>query len=615
MCLRRVQQHGSTETTKSSGGSTKSVRASLESRARFTADSGTNLRALRLHSSLPAKNGERVSTLLTEDANDRQVNCLDRAADVVAGMSAEERKRSELVFLIDKRAGAEGNSGHVVVRQGDEVLDPSTGLRYANTDEYLRDNPHYEEVGALGAEDAQRVFSTPPGSPDRARALREANAPESIQSMALADGGVKDDLKLINDKLSYAWNDWAITDGNIGEVNKRIGEIVDDPNRDVNEVINGMTDEQLERWKDNMDDKDVQPMLDKLATELDGKNAARLAKYFDVEKVGDAVAAHAPAKTKADFVQALSEKISGEEDTDIDALPGAVTHESSYGNAEARAAGKVLASMADDMPAAEADFNRAVGALAGAGKLDDVVKASMGRHESSSNAIGSMGTGSNTTFSPETLLKIMDAATKSNDTTVKSQVLQAVGQTIEDWGLHASDLLQLGPVGTAMGRLMTENADTGAIVADLRTSDPKGTALSATFKTLMVNGESEELAKKIGEGTKATGSSADVGYLVGSLLVATEQLKGEIDDQKTAENYAIGLSALALGGTNIVVGTLIGLGALVGSTSYNTGADAKTALDEARARIRQGVAVNEDSTYFDEANKVADLNGVPRLVP
>ena len=49
---------------------------------------------------------------------------------------AQVRARSELVFLDDTRPGAEGDSGHVVIRQGLGVLDPSTNQSYADLDTY-----------------------------------------------------------------------------------------------------------------------------------------------------------------------------------------------------------------------------------------------------------------------------------------------------------------------------------------------------------------------------------------------------------------------------------------------------------------------------------------------
>jgi hypothetical protein len=73
-----------------------------------------------------------ATNLLNENSRDANVNCLDRAADWVDKATPELRARSELVFLEDTRAGQEGQTGHVVIRQGERVMDPSTGQSYAS---------------------------------------------------------------------------------------------------------------------------------------------------------------------------------------------------------------------------------------------------------------------------------------------------------------------------------------------------------------------------------------------------------------------------------------------------------------------------------------------------
>ena len=95
--------------------------------------------------------------------------------------------RSELVFLEDQRAGQEGQTGHVVVRQGERVLDPSSGKSYEDMQAYLREQPQYREVGTMPGTTAAKVFSTEPGSPERARALASANVSPELQRMMVAD--------------------------------------------------------------------------------------------------------------------------------------------------------------------------------------------------------------------------------------------------------------------------------------------------------------------------------------------------------------------------------------------------------------------------------------------
>ena len=139
-------------------------------------------------------NAAPASSLFTENSQDGKVNCLDKAADWVSKSSPELQQRSELVFLKDSRAGAEGQSGHVVVRQGDRVLDPSSGKSYDNMKAYLQEQPQYSEAGSISGTKAAKVFATEPGSPERAKALADANVSPELQQMMVADAPISGDV-------------------------------------------------------------------------------------------------------------------------------------------------------------------------------------------------------------------------------------------------------------------------------------------------------------------------------------------------------------------------------------------------------------------------------------
>ncbi|MBZ4413305.1 phosphodiester glycosidase family protein [Myxococcus sp. XM-1-1-1] len=142
----------------------------------------------KLLGNVPSPTGSAEgSTLLTEDAKDGKVNCLDVAADWVDKASPELRARSEMVFLQDQRPGAEGQTGHVVVRQGEQVLDPTTNQSYESMEAYKKAQPQYQEVGSVPATDAQRIFDTPPGSPERAAELEKAKLSPELRNMMVAD--------------------------------------------------------------------------------------------------------------------------------------------------------------------------------------------------------------------------------------------------------------------------------------------------------------------------------------------------------------------------------------------------------------------------------------------
>ncbi|WNG41464.1 hypothetical protein F0U61_53105 [Archangium violaceum] len=131
--------------------------------------------------------GVEATSLLTEDANDGKVSCLDMAADWVNRASPEIRSRSEMVFLKDQRPGAEGQTGHVVIKQGEKIFDPTSGKSYDSMDAYRKEHPHYQEAGRISANAAKRVLDTPAGTTERAEALEKARVSPELQKMMVAD--------------------------------------------------------------------------------------------------------------------------------------------------------------------------------------------------------------------------------------------------------------------------------------------------------------------------------------------------------------------------------------------------------------------------------------------
>jgi hypothetical protein len=137
----------------------------------------------------PASTGTSgdVSSLRTEDADDGKTGCLDNAVDFIRGLPPDEKAKSELVLLADNRPGAEGTTGHVVVKQGDSIVDPSTRQRFANAGAYLSSHPEYSEKGRVSAQNTERIFATAPGSPERQAALEKAGVPVDLRNMRVAD--------------------------------------------------------------------------------------------------------------------------------------------------------------------------------------------------------------------------------------------------------------------------------------------------------------------------------------------------------------------------------------------------------------------------------------------
>ncbi|MFP2895930.1 hypothetical protein [Corallococcus sp. 4LFB] len=127
-----------------------------------------------------------ATTLLTENTRDGQRNCLDAVGDWLALATPQLRARSEVLILRDTRSGAEGTTGHAVIRQGESIFDPSTGRSYANFKEFNAAG-NYQVVHTTSGVAMQRVLSTPAGSPERQQALDAARIPAAVQHMLLAD--------------------------------------------------------------------------------------------------------------------------------------------------------------------------------------------------------------------------------------------------------------------------------------------------------------------------------------------------------------------------------------------------------------------------------------------
>lgn len=127
-----------------------------------------------------------ATSLLTEDRRDRSVNCLDAAADYLEMLPPQQRRRSEVVFLSDTRGGAEGQSGHVLIRQGERYYDPASRSWHDSLRSFDPQG-HYRQAGTLNGHTVHQILDTPPGSPERAAALQRANVPTALGRMMVAD--------------------------------------------------------------------------------------------------------------------------------------------------------------------------------------------------------------------------------------------------------------------------------------------------------------------------------------------------------------------------------------------------------------------------------------------
>lgn len=134
----------------------------------------------------PTVSAPPASTLMTENIRDGQANCLDKVGDWLELASPQIRARSEVLILSDNRPGAEGQTGHAVIRQGNGIFDPSTGRSYPSFEAFNADG-RYSIAGKVNGPAMQRILSAPPGSAARQQAIARAGVDPALASMLVAD--------------------------------------------------------------------------------------------------------------------------------------------------------------------------------------------------------------------------------------------------------------------------------------------------------------------------------------------------------------------------------------------------------------------------------------------
>ncbi|HYH98257.1 hypothetical protein [Hyalangium sp.] len=174
----------------------EAARRAAEEAARLAAEAASSAQGSDAFTSTstpqgPSLSGETVpaegSSLLIENTGDGSVNCLDGVGDVLAQAAPDELARSEVLFLTDTRPGAEGETGHVVIHQGDHIYDPAT-QQWSESADYLRDHPEYQVAGTVPGEVVHSILSAEPGLARQA-ALEQANLPPHLAQMVVADVG------------------------------------------------------------------------------------------------------------------------------------------------------------------------------------------------------------------------------------------------------------------------------------------------------------------------------------------------------------------------------------------------------------------------------------------
>lgn len=224
-----------------------------------------------------------------------------------------------------------------------------------------------------------------------------------------------------------------------------------------NRVIAGLSEEQLNTWTDEiggawggLSGKEKQQLFDLLAGSLDGTQLTRFGRSVFLkmpEAEGEltrAIVSHADGRTTLDFICNMAAHANADEHTSYSKLPGNTHFTTSYGNAEARIALAALVGLADRVPngaTAGSDSTTLLGeALSSLGhdKLDTLLEVALQRKDSDGNVPG-LPQFISSEFKPDQLIRIIDAAARSGDPTIKSMVLESAAKQLQQ--VEFSDVL------------------------------------------------------------------------------------------------------------------------------------------------------------------------------
>tara|TARA_B100000609_G_C17221855_1_gene440722 strand:- start:5844 stop:8993 length:3150 start_codon:yes stop_codon:yes gene_type:complete len=128
------------------------------------------------------------STLRTEDREDANINCVDRAHEMIQDMSPEEHENTDVMFMRDPSNPDGNDAGHIMVRGDNGLLrDPNNPEAPGRTLEDIQADGRYEPVMQDGqpytmpAEEFDQLMSTPPEQRDL------SGIPQEVTEMRLAD--------------------------------------------------------------------------------------------------------------------------------------------------------------------------------------------------------------------------------------------------------------------------------------------------------------------------------------------------------------------------------------------------------------------------------------------
>lgn len=258
-------------------------------------------------------------------------------------------------------------------------------------------------------------------------------------------------VSVTQDKLSQGWLDWDVSKGDLDAINREVANLTP---AERNEFIGKLSNDDIKNWTQEIDGtlgslsaSERGELFNRLAEGLDGPQTTRFVEAFDgssggLEAFADAIASHGGSDAKTAFIGAVK----GDINSEYKATQG------TWGNSETEAAGKVLASLANDPQA----FQQAVGSLSKE-QLQDVMNVAMGRKYIVDFSGRTAGT---TQYDPSVLTGILNAA-QGADLPTRTAVFEAAMPQLQTMQGDNVGLLGAEPyvdgVAQAMGQVLSRD--------------------------------------------------------------------------------------------------------------------------------------------------------------
>ena len=441
---------------------------------------------------------------------------------------------------------------------------------------------------------------------------------------------VGDAVKTIQDNLSEGWTDWDVSHGDLIENNSVIAGLTPEQR---NEVIKTLTNEQLDKWADEINGSlgdlsasERQELFNSLAEGLDADQLVRVTAAFEghddsIAALGQAIGDRAPATVRVGYVEKMAARTDSGDSHRLDTGIGYAN--STHADPEAIAVGHVLASLGDD----PASFDRAISALSDS-QLESVLKSAAGG--SMTTVVSGHGPGSTSVnYDPQLLADIVNAAARSGDTAVKARVFEAAASELQDiqdaGGLLTPYVGQSDDVATVTNALSNLlGSDPNGIVTALRTSaDPSGQAMVSYTRGLLDSGQEDKVRDtilRLQQGNDGRNNAYDafkdpvvsrnLGYFTGATAAAINDITSDREAQADMLKNIFGTGFGAAGAANPVSGVIASVGNGITAQTIDSIVDAvadgdkqlKMALFELGIPRDASGAINDDGPGYDSYN-------------